>query len=145
METACQGWTYELLFDKYSTLRICKSEISREEKLSEVYCIVWITGKVLKYPPTSFIEELGKQFIYLYKRRWKERTCKVYNGLQASKWNLLTLPVHFQSLQFDDVIYWGNLMLCPHGGSKSFRDLIWKLKPSLCRSTITMSIVYKRF
>ena len=34
METACQGLTDELLFEQYSTLRICKSEISREEKLS---------------------------------------------------------------------------------------------------------------
>ena len=49
METACQGLTYELLFEQYSTLRICKSEISREEKMSEVYCIVWITGKVLSH------------------------------------------------------------------------------------------------
>ena len=32
METACQGLTYELLFEQYS-----------------------------KYPPTGFIEELGKQ------------------------------------------------------------------------------------
>ena len=61
METACQGSTYELLFEQYSTLRISKSEITREEKLNEIYRIVWITGKVLKYPPTSFVEELGKQ------------------------------------------------------------------------------------
>lgn len=41
METACQGLTDELLFEQYSTLRICKSEISSEEMLSKVYIALY--------------------------------------------------------------------------------------------------------